>query len=231
MGLFIAIEGGDGSGKGTHAKLLSDYLREKGYDVHESDFPRYGEPSAYYVERYLNGDYGGPDDVPADLGSLPYAIDRFAAKDAIAEHLKKEKGIVISNRYMASNLAHQGAKIDEPNLRKVFYERTKTTEYDILGIPKPDLNIVLIMPSEHAQANVDKKETRGYTSLKRDIHEADADHLDKAKANYEELCELYKSDFTAINCTDDSGAMRPIDDIQQEIRHLIDDVGVRSTGL
>ncbi|HRJ06417.1 MAG TPA: hypothetical protein PK096_02660 [Candidatus Saccharibacteria bacterium] len=221
MGLFIAIEGGDGSGKATHAKLLADYLREQGYQVHESDFPRYGEPSAYYVERYLNGDYGGPDDVPAELGSLPYAIDRFAAKDEIIEHLKKEKGIVISNRYVASNLAHQGAKIGEQGLRKVFYERTKTTEYDILGIPKPDLNIVLIMPSEHAQANVDKKEARGYTSLKRDIHEADAGHLDKAKANFEELCAMYSSEFTAISCTDNAGSMRPIDQIQAEIRSAV----------
>jgi dTMP kinase len=218
MGLFVAIEGGDGSGKATHAKLLSDFLREQGYEVYESDFPRYGEPSAYYVERYLNGDYGGPDDVPAELGSLPYAIDRFAAKDDIIAHLKKDKGVVISNRYIASNLAHQGAKIDDSNLRQVFYERTKQTEYDILGIPKPDRNIVLIMPSDLAQANVDKKDTRSYTSMKRDIHEADASHLDKAKANFEELCDTYPNDFVAIYCTDENHAMRPIDEIQAEIR-------------
>jgi dTMP kinase len=221
VGLFIALEGGDGSGKATHAKLLSDYLRGQGYDVHESDFPRYGESSAYYVERYLNGDYGGPDDVPAELGSLPYAIDRFAAKDQIIRHLKKDKGVVISNRYVASNMAHQGAKINDADLRKVFYERTMLTEYDILGIPKPDLSIVLIMPSEHAQANVDKKETRSYTSLKRDIHEADAGHLDRAKANFEELCKIYPTEFAAISCTQASGAMRPIEEIQTQLRQLV----------
>ena len=218
MGIFIAIEGGDGSGKGTHTRLLTDYLKSQGKDVLETDFPRYGEPSAYYVERYLNGAYGGTNDVPADLGALPYALDRFAAKDVMIEHLKKPDAIIISNRYVASNLAHQGTKLSTADERKEFYERTMQTEYDILGIPRPTKSIVLIMPASHMQANVDKKDARKYTENKRDIHEADADHLEKAKANYEELCKLYPSEFIPIQCTDQSGAMRSIDDIQAQIR-------------
>lgn len=221
MGRFIAIEGGDGSGKGTQSKLLIEHLRESGYDVYEADFPRYGNPSAYYVERYLNGDYGGPNDVPADLGVLPYALDRFAAKNDLVSHLEKPNSIVVSNRYMASNLAHQGTKLQTSDERHAFYERTKETEYDILGIPKPDLNIVLLVPSNIAQANVDKKEARGYTDKKRDIHEADADHLEKAKSNYEEICELYPDEFVAIQCVTDTGTMRSIDDIQADIRTTI----------
>lgn len=218
MGRFIAIEGGDGSGKATQSKLLAEYLRGQGKDVLETDFPRYGEPSAYYVERYLNGAYGGPNDVSAELGSLPFALDRYAAKKEIIEHLKKPDAIVISNRYVASNLAHQGTKISDPGERKAFYERTMQTEYEVLGIPRPDQNIVLIVPAELAQGNVDKKDVRSYTTLKRDIHEADANHLELAKANYEELCELYPNEFIAIECTE-NGAMRMVDDIQGEIRH------------
>ena len=70
----------------------------------------------------------------------------------------------------------------------------------MLGIPKPDKTIVLVMPTEHMQSNVDKKDARSYTELKRDIHEANADHLDKAKTNFEELCELYPDEFTAVYC-------------------------------
>lgn len=221
MGFFLAIEGGDGSGKGTQSKLLVDYLRAQGYDVYEADFPRYGEDSAYYVERYLNGDYGGPNDVPADLGALPYALDRFAAKDDIIAHLAKPNSVVVSNRYIASNLAHQGTKIADRDERRTFYERTKTTEYDILGIPRPDLNIILLVPSHIAQANVDKKAARSYTDKKRDIHEADVDHLEKAKANYEEICELYPNEFTAIDCMDEARNLRPIDEIQQAIVGII----------
>lgn len=219
MGRFIAIEGGDGSGKATQSKLLAEWARAAGHDVLEISFPRYGESSCYYVEKYLNGAYGGPNDVPADLGVLPYAIDRFAAADEIRAHLAKPNSLVIADRYMASNLAHQGAKLADAAERSGFYLRTKITEYEVLGIPRPDRNIVLIVPSNLMQANVDKKSARSYTSQKRDIHEADADHLEKAKSNFEELCALYPEEFVALECTHD-GQMRPIDDIQVDLRRL-----------
>lgn len=221
MGLFIAIEGGDGSGKATHTELLVQYMIERGYDASKISFPRYGNDSAYYVENYLNGAYGEADDVPADLGVLPYAIDRYAASAELRQSLATDKSVVIADRYMASNLAHQGTKVVDDTTRKEFYERTKITEYKVLGIPKPDVTIVLVMPTEHMQANVDKKAARSYTDLKRDIHEASSDHLDRAKANFEELCKLYPEEFTAIHCTKESGEMRTIDDIQAEIRSKI----------
>jgi dTMP kinase len=222
--LFIAIEGGDGSGKGTQSTILLDYLKnELKQDVLKVSFPQYGKDSAYYAGRYLDGAYGSADEVPAELASLAYAIDRYAAKDVIEKQLKKPGAVVIADRYVASNLAHQGTKFDNDADRHAYYDRMKKTEYEILGIPRPDINIVLIMPTDMAQANVDKKDAsaRSYTEKKRDIHETDPRHLDKAKENYEELCRLYPEEFIAINCTDTSGAMRTIDDIQQDIRTLI----------
>ena len=222
MGTFIAIEGGDGSGKATQSALLSEYIKnELNQDVLKISFPQYGQPSAYYAGKYLDGAYGTVDEVPADLASLTYAIDRFAAKDSITEQLVKDNGVVIADRYVASNLAHQGTKFDNETERHDYYNRMMQTEYQTLGIPRPDINIVLILPTDLAQANVDKKDTRSYTDKKRDIHEADPNHLEKAKANYEELCRLYPDEFTAIHCVDESGAMRSIDDIQREIRVLL----------
>ncbi len=221
-GLFVAIEGGDGSGKGTQTALLVDYLeKELNKTVFKVSFPRYDKPSGYYVGRYLDGDYGTADEVPADLASLAYALDRYAASAEINEVLHKPGSVVVADRYVASNLAHQGTKFHDEASRRAYYERMKNTEYAILGIPKPTINIVLIMPTELAQANVDKKDARLYTAKKRDIHEADASHLDRAKANYEELCELYPDEFTAIQCVNSDGAMRSIDDIQQEIRTIL----------
>jgi dTMP kinase len=222
MGEFIAIEGGDGSGKGTQTELYRAYAEEVlKQSVLKLSFPRYGEDSAYYVEQYLNGVYGAANDVHPELGILPYALDRFAARDDISSHLKQSNSLVIADRYMASNLAHQGVKIDDPDQRKAFYERTMHTEYDIFGIPRPSKNIVLLMPADLAQVNIDKKSTRSYTKQKRDIHEADATHLDKAKANYEELCRYYPDEFIPIQCTDERGNMRSIEAIQQEIRRII----------
>ncbi|MBC7512680.1 hypothetical protein H7142_03420 [Candidatus Saccharibacteria bacterium] len=221
MGLFIPIEGGDGSGKSTQADLLATFFESQGKKVHRQKFPQYGKDSAFYVEKYLNGEYGQTNDVPADLGVLPYAIDRYAASAAIRELLAQEDVIIICDRYMGSNLAHQGAKIESEADRKVFYERTMTTEYEVLGIPRASINIVLLLPTDLAQKNVDNRADRAYTTKKRDIHEADADHLSKAKANYEELCRLYPQEYTAVQCTNSTGAMRSIDDIQSEIRSLI----------
>lgn len=222
MGLFVAIEGGDGSGKGTQADILRDYIaNELKRPVTKLSFPRYGESSAYYAEQYLNGNYGAANDVHPDLAALAYAIDRFAERPVLEQLLNDDDRIVIADRYQGSNLAHQGSKIEDEAERRAFYERTLNTEYGILGIPRPMKNIVLLVPSGTAQSNVDRKQARSYTSLKRDVHEADADHLDKTKRNYEELCRLYPQEFIAIDCMTDADTMRSIEDIQSEIRSII----------
>jgi len=221
MGMFIAIEGGDGSGKATQTKLLTEYLKSLGKKVHAVAFPRHGEFSAYYADQYLNGMYGGINDVHADLASLPYAFDRFAASQEIRAALDAPNGVVIADRYVASNLAHQGAKFGDKKERLAYYDRMMRAEYEVLGIPVPYINIILLVPSEISQENIDNKEPRGYTTKKRDIHEEDASHLDKTKANYEELAKLYPDKFKAINCMDDKGIMRSIYDIQIEIAQLI----------
>ena len=115
---FIAIEGVDGSGKATHTELLYKFLvNERGRSVLKLSFPQYGKPSAIYIEKYLNGEYGSADDVPADLGALPFAIDRFAAKPIIEAQLLLPSSVVITDRYVASNLAHQGTKIADQKAR------------------------------------------------------------------------------------------------------------------
>ncbi|MDB5162283.1 MAG: Thymidylate kinase [Candidatus Saccharibacteria bacterium] len=222
MGIFIAIEGGDGSGKATQTKILAEYAKkELKKNVFTIAFPQHGEFSSYYADQYLNGAYGGVNDVHADLASLPYAIDRFAASPKIRKVLDDPNGLVIADRYVASNLAHQGSKLSDRKERHEYYDRMMQTEFEVLGIPKPDLNIILLVPSAISQENIDKKEARGYTAMKRDIHEQDANHLDRTKANYEELTEIYPEWFRAIDCMNDEGTMRSIEAIQNDIRRLL----------
>lgn len=226
MGTFVTIEGGDGSGKHTQTVLLSAYAKDVLHkNVQTIAFPRHGEFSAYYADQYLNGVYGGVNDVHADLASLPYAFDRFAASEEIRAGIAREDGFVIADRYVASNLAHQGSKFTHKKERLAYYERMMKTEYKVLNIPVPNINIILLVPSAISQENIDKKETRAYTTKKRDIHEEDATHLDKTKNNYEELVTLYPDTFRSINCMDKNGKMRSIAAIQSDIQALVE-VGI-----
>lgn len=216
--LFIAIEGGDGSGKGTQAKRTSNRLKAAGYKVLNVDFPQYGTVSSKIIENYLNNKYGEALGIPADLASLPFAIDRFAAKSQIEAHLQKDNAIVLANRYTASNLAAQGTKFSDLNERLDFYQRLMQIEFDILQIPKPDINFVLLVPADVAQGNVDKKSDRLYTTSKRDAHEASKDFMELTGQNYAELCRLCPKEFIAIDCMDQSQqTMRTVEDIQEEL--------------
>lgn len=222
---LITIEGGDGSGKTLHAKHLIDWLMaEKGVPVLSLDYPRYGKHSAQIAERYLNGEFGTANEVAPELASLAYAADRAADKQTTIDFFNANPdGIGVANRYVDSNLAHQGTKISDTDKRRQFYADIRELEYEDLGIPKPILTIALLTPSQIAQVNVDKKAEamRGYTALKRDIHEADAGHLDKAAANYREICSLYPEDHVAIENTNAEGKLRPVADVQSDIRAAV----------
>lgn len=220
-GKFIVIEGTDGSGKGTHTKLLAGWLREQHQQLETFEFPRYDEPSAYFVKQYLvERAYGTADEVSPYKGSLFYALDRFDASFKIRDALFAGTN-VLADRYVGSNMGHQGAKLATMWERKEYFEWNDHLEYGILGIPRPDLNIVLHMPSEQAQLFVDQKSSRQHMhGQTRDLHEDDLGHLRKAERTYLELCSTFPDHFTLIECQAEDGTIRSIDDIQQQIRKL-----------
>ena len=79
-GTLIVLEGTDGSGKATQAKLLLRELAARGVNCREIDFPRYGSPFAEPANLYLHGALGGrPGDVNACAASVMFAVDRFAS--------------------------------------------------------------------------------------------------------------------------------------------------------
>lgn len=198
-GIFIAIEGTDGSGKGTQFKLLIDRLENEGYDVVQFDFPQYNEASSYFVQQYLNGKYGGSDDVGPYTGSLFYALDRYQASFKIREALEAGK-VVIANRFTGSNMAHQGTKFASSEERRGYFIWLDNLEFQMLKIPRPDYNFVLRVPADVAQQLVDQKGKRSYTKLKRDILEADLGHLKKSVEVYDDMTSLFPKDFIRIDC-------------------------------
>lgn len=199
-GKFIVIDGTDGSGKATQAKLLIKRLRREGRKVVIVDFPQYGKKSAGLIEEYLNGKYGSAQKVGPYRASVFYACDRYEASFAIKKALKAGK-IVVANRYVASNMAHQGGKIKDSSKRKRFLGWLYELEYKIFEIPKPDLNIILHVDAAVAQKLVDNKGHRDYVGgKKRDIHEADIKHLRDAERVYLEIAKNFPG-FSLIECT------------------------------
>lgn len=198
-GLFIVIEGADGSGKGTQFNLLADRLRGLGHDVEVFDFPRYDQPSSHFVKAYLNGEYGSAKSISPYTASLFYALDRYEAAPHIRAALKSGK-IVLSNRYVGSNMAHQGSKFDDEAQQRGFFLWEDGLEYQLLGIPRPTLNIYLRVPAEISYKLIAQKSERSYTKKVHDEHEADISHLRKSVRTYDLLTQLFPKDFVAIDC-------------------------------
>lgn len=196
-GVFIALEGSDGSGKGTQFRLLAERLKAVGHEVAVFDFPRYEEPSSHFVRQYLKGEYGPASEVGPYTASIFYALDRYEAAPKIKEAL--DSGcVVLANRYAGSNMAHQGAKFTNEHEQRGFFMWADNLEYQVLAIPRPNINLFLRVPPEMSQQLIAKRAKSTGVSL--DEHEKNQDHLTKAVAAYDLLCKLFPRDFKEIEC-------------------------------
>ncbi len=199
-GKFLVIEGTDGSGKAEQTQRVVARLAAMGVRVAMFDFPRYDQESSWFIREYLNGNFGTLDEINPMTASLFFALDRYAAARDIRKCLA-EGMVVVSNRYVASNLAHQGSKFDDPSQRHAYFQWCHNLEYEVNKIPKPDCNIVLLVPPETAQALADHKAAREHLGgKKRDLHEADIKHLSKTHNVYRELVRLFPEYFIAVEC-------------------------------
>lgn len=213
--LFLVIDGTDGSGKWTQTQRLVERLRQDWYQVEVADFPQYGQKSAWLVEEYLNGKYGTAEEVGPYRASIFYACDRYAASFQIRQWLAEGK-IVVSNRYVSANMGHQAGKIHDLKERDTYLAWLDNLEYGIFGIPKPDKNILLYMPTEIGQQLVDQKWARDYVGgQKRDIHEADLQHLKDAAEAYKYVAQKYQ--WTIVDSAP-NGQLKSIDEVADEIR-------------
>jgi dTMP kinase len=228
-GTFVVIDGTDGSGKGTQAARLRDRLVAEGRDVLLVDFPRYGAPAAHFAERYLRGEYGDLVEVGARRASLFYALDRFDASFEIRAALTRG-AIVISNRYVSASKGHQMAKIADPKERERFLAWLNELEYGILGIPKPDLTILLHVPADVGFELIARKDERTYLAGKvRDIHEEDRAHLRDAQAAYLALVTLDRDENRQSVESMEGGRLLSIDEVQQRIWKVVQPVLARES--
>ena len=213
-GILIAVEGIDGSGKRTQVALLEKALTKRGHSVYSTGFPQYDSWFGKMVGQFLDGKLGSLESVDPHFTALLYAGDRFEAKPRIEAELK-QGNIVLADRYIGSNLAHQTAR-STPERRAEFRAWIEHLEYHIYGLPKEDLVVYLRLPPHEAQALVGKKSAREYTDAVHDILESNIRHLHDAAGMYDLLAR--SPNWKTIECFDGTKQMiRPPEEVSADV--------------
>lgn len=195
-GKFIVLEGIDGSGKLTQLDMLARAFAGRGQSCALMSFPRYDGFFGQLVAEFLNGKFGPLKSVDPHFSALLFAGDRLESKPEIESHLAAGR-TVLSDRYIGSNLAHQGARVPSAK-REAFIEWLCRLEYGIYSLPAEDLVIYLRIPPSMAQILVARKGRRGYTKKKRDLQEASLAHLRAASEVYDRLAQ--RPNWYTIEC-------------------------------
>lgn len=218
MALLVAIEGIDGTGKGTQARQLVDSLAQAGQRVRLISFPRYSETAfGRQIGAFLNGRFGRLNQVAPALAALLYAGDRFESK-AVLEGALAESDVVVLDRYVPSNIAHQAGKLSGAE-REELRRWIEQLEYGIYGLPRADRIILLDLPVPLAQELIARKAKRDYTDKSADLQEADAAYLDQVRSTYLELAAA-DPNWSVVPVSHD-GAVRPVAEIAAEIVRIV----------
>lgn len=218
MGKLVVIEGSDGSGKATQTKKLYERLRDLEVNVRRVTFPNYQSESSALINMYLRGDFGGaPEAVNPYAAATFYSVDRFAGF-AEWKDFYEDGGLILSDRYVGSNMAYQAAKLKKKNERTKFFSWLEDLEYVRFGLPRPDMTIFLDMPP--AISAILRKE-RG----REDIHESDAEYMSKVYNVYKEIAQ--KFDWKVVNCADKNFA-RSSTDIHENILALVEELLIKN---
>ena len=216
MGKLIVFEGTDGSGKSTQFELLAKRLETEGTAFHRLRFPQYDEPSSALIRMYLGGAFGDdPEAVNAYAASTFFAVDRYASYQRVWKDYYQGGGLVVSDRYTTSNAVHQGSKVPEGE-RAEFFRWLYDLEYDRMGLPRPDLVVLLDMPVELSEQLMRKREQS--TGTQADIHERDEDYLKKCRDVALHAAKYYG--WRTVSCAKD-GAIRSVEDIHEEVYAIV----------
>lgn len=220
MGILIVLEGLDGSGKGTQTELLKKHLEAKNKKVRVIDFPDYSSEGCTLVKMYLGGKLGDdPDDTNAYAASMFFAADRYVSyTTSWKRDYKDEDTVVIANRYTTANAYHQLSKMPRGEW-DLFLDWLWDFEFCKLGLPKPDMVLLLDMPENVSSALVKKRS--GETGQKLDIHETHEDYLEKCRAAASYVSK--KCGWHIISCADEN-AFEPYsrDEIAGKIAREVD---------
>ncbi len=219
MTALIAIEGIDGSGKGTQSGLLTQRLIDLGYHTSSIQFPRYSATTfGKAIGDFLNGRFGSLEEVHPQLAAVLYAGDRFESLNVLNEALESSD-VVVLDRFTASNFAHQAAKLQGEEREKLI-NWIDDIEHRVFGLPRPDLNVLLDISSTWSRELVSRKDERDYTSEEADIQENDRPYLERVRQCYRDIAGT-RDNWNVVECLADDGTLRPVEAINDDVLDCI----------
>tara|TARA_Y100000310_G_scaffold334635_1_gene414844 strand:- start:3198 stop:4274 length:1077 start_codon:yes stop_codon:yes gene_type:complete len=216
LGRFITIDGIDASGKNTQTKLLRQWLEGLGFIVNHIAFPMYERHFGKLVAKYLRGEFGSKEDLPAEV-SLLYSLDRYHYSSELRSTLKKGEW-VIADRYTSANIGFQAGKHKDSAERKRMANWIELVES---RMPQPEVVIVLKMNPEisrdlHAQRSL---KSYMFSGMKRDIHDEDLEYQKRVMQTFLEAARA-RPNWHVVDCIAD-GKLRSIEEIQEDIKTIV----------
>ena len=203
-GLLIAFEGGEGSGKTTQARLISIWLRELGYDVETTHEPGATKVGMRLRALLLDTAHTG---MSPHAEALMYAADRAEHVVSVIEPALDRGAIVITDRYVDSSLAYQGAG------RNLPLEEIARFNWWATGGRVPDLTILLDMDP------IAGLQRRARSADRLEAEPADF-HL-RVRAGFQELAQAEPARYLVLDAN--RSAEEITRDIQERIRGMLPD--------
>ncbi len=202
MSLFITLEGPDGSGKSSQAKLLADYLHDKGLDTLLTR-----EPGGTDISDQIRNVLTNLENTSMD-GHTEFLLFSAAraqhVREVIRPHLENG-GFVVCDRFFDSSLAYQGygQMLGLATLREITLFAT--------GGLVPDLTLLLDLPCD---VGLDRRKNDGSWNR---LDAYDLEFHARVRDGYLKLAAEEPSRWVIVD------ALAPPDVVQSQIRHAVDE--------
>lgn len=188
LGKIITFEGLDASFKETNSNRLAERLKDNGYDVHIFHLPQYNNPSCYFVEEFLAGNYKHTGiDIEPIAKSVFYALDRFdlySKKIMPILENATDKTVIVLDRWTASNIFYQTAMYEDSYNFQIKFGNIYSLEHDIFKLPIENGIIFMDTPYNTAIKVLGERSKKDYIESNSKWMKKVFDNIDRVLENY-----------------------------------------------